>query len=104
VAVTTLNHVNEKSLQHAYSLISNSLVSGGIFYCVAFTTDDPGCGGDAEHASECSHLISHYFQPTELRDSFANLSILEYSEYVKPDTSHGVPHLHAKAKLIAQKR
>jgi tellurite methyltransferase len=104
VAVTTLNHVSEQRLHHAYALISDSLVTGGIFYCVVLTTGDPGFSGDAEHASECSHLISHYFQPTELRSAFANLSILEYSEYVKPDTSHGAPHLHAKAKLVAHKR
>jgi len=103
VAITTLNHIAESDLPHAYKLITDSLDANGILYCVVFTKDDPGFTGDSLHASECSRAVRYFFNHNELSDAFPGLEVMEYSEYVKPDTSHGPPHMHAKAKLVARK-
>ena len=47
--------------------------------------------------------FKHYFSKNELRDYFKEFDILYYNEYIKPDNSHGKPHVHGKAKLIARK-
>ena len=76
---------------------------GGYVYILVFTEDDPGFKKDIENASECSLFIKHYFKKGELRNFFSDFEILEYSEYIKKDTTHGPIHYHGKAKLFARK-
>lgn len=100
---TTLNHLDPDCIIECCTKIYQSLKCDGILYCVAFTTDDPGFKGQNEIASECTHLIKHYFSPGELRKLFSKLKILYYKEYIKVDDSHGPKHFHGKAKLIGKK-
>jgi len=103
VSVTSLDHMPEDSIADACLKIVNVLSSSGLLYAIVFTSDDPGAKGDIEHSSECAKLVTHYFRHGELRDRFDNLDILYYAEYLKDDLSHGKPHKHGKAKIIARK-
>ena len=71
---------------------------GGYIYALVFTEDDPGFHKDTSNASECSSFIKHYFKKNELFEYFSDFDVLEYSEYVKEDTTHGPLHYHGKAK------
>ena len=97
-------NLNEKDyLDKAVEKLKGSLNKGGLVYIVVFTQDDPGYLKQLDNASECSDFIKHYFSKNELRDYFKEFDILYYNEYIKPDNSHGKPHVHGKAKLIARK-
>jgi cyclopropane fatty-acyl-phospholipid synthase-like methyltransferase len=104
VAATSLDHMADDYLQKALSKLKKSLKVGGVVYIVVFTQEDPGFSGDLENASECAPFIQHYFKKNELKNAFADFEILFYDEYKKEDTTHGKPHFHAKAKLIARKK
>lgn len=103
VLLTVLEHMEYNYMLQTISKIKQSMQSGGYIYIVAFTEDDPGFKKDIKNASECSMFIRHYFKKGELFDLFSDFEILEYSEYVKEDDSHGPLHYHGKAKLIAKK-
>lgn len=103
VIQTTLNHMQSAAIPRLCDRLSRALLPGGLIYCVAFTTADPGFLGDRKSASECATLVKYYFPPGTLKEQFSKLSILSYEEYTKEDRSHGPPHVHGKAKLIAKK-
>lgn len=102
VLQTTLNHIPAEDLANVCDRLIDSLAVGGFIYCVCFTEGDPGTNKEIEVASECADLVVHYFKPMELKGLFSALDILHYVEYRKLDTSHGAPHYHAKAKLVAR--
>lgn len=103
IAGTSLDHMDKDYLDKAIIKLKNSLNINGLVYIVVFTQDDPGYLKDLDNASECASFIKHYFSKNELRDYFNDFDILYYNEYIKPDNSHGKPHVHGKAKLIARK-
>ena len=103
VSLTALEHMEYNYMLQAVSMIKQSMQPGGYIYIVAFTEDDPGFKKDIKNASECSMFIQHYFKNGELCRLFSDYEILEYSEYMKEDSTHGPLHYHGKAKLIAKK-
>ena len=103
IAGTSLDHMEKKYLDKAIEKLKESLNLGGLVYIVVFTQDDPGYLKHIDNASECSDFIKHYFSKNELKEYFKEFDILYYDEYIKPDNSHGKPHVHGKAKLIARK-
>lgn len=103
VSLTCLEHMDYSELLRSVQEIKRILRSGAYVYIVAFTEDDPGFKGDIRNASECSKFIKHYFKKNELKNLFSEFQILFYDEYLKEDLSHGKPHYHGKAKLIARK-
>lgn len=103
VLLTVLEHMEYNYMLHTISMIKQTMQPGGYIYIVAFTEDDPGFKKDIENASECSVFIQHYFKKGELCSLFSDYEILEYSEYVKEDSTHGPRHYHGKAKLVAKK-
>lgn len=103
VLLTVLEHMEYNYMLQTISMIKQSMQSGGYIYIVAFTEEDPGFKKDIKNASECSMFIRHYFKKGELFNLFSDFEILEYSEYMKEDASHGPLHYHGKAKLIAKK-
>lgn len=103
LAATSLDHMNKEYINEAIKNLKRSLKIGGFIYIVVFTEDDPGYLKNSVQASECSPFIQHYFKKEELREYFSDFNILFYDEYEKEDRSHGKPHYHAKAKIIAQK-
>lgn len=103
IAGTSLDHMEKKYLDKAIEKLKESLNLGGLVYIVVFTRDDPGYLRQLDNASECSDFIKHYFAKNELKEYFKDFDILYYDEYIKADNSHGKPHIHGKAKLIARK-
>lgn len=103
IAGTSLDHMEEKYLVKSIKKLRESLIVGGLIYIVVFTEKDPGYLKQVDNASECSNFIKHYFKENELKEYFNGFDILYYNEYMKPDNTHGNPHVHGKAKLIARK-
>lgn len=103
LAGTSLDHMEKQYLDCAINKLKNSLNIGGFIYIVVFTKKDPGYLKQFEQASECSCFIQHYFEENELRECFQDFDVLYYNEYMKPDHTHGKPHVHGKAKIIARK-
>ena len=103
VALTSLEHMDYDYLLEAVKEIKRILKPGGYIYAMVFTEDDPGYKKDLLNASECALFIKHYFKKGELKELFSDFEILEYSEYMKIDETHGPTHYHGKAKLFARK-
>lgn len=103
VALTSLEHMDYDYLLEAVRKIKGVLKPGGYIYAMVFTEEDPGFKKDLPNASECALFIKHYFKKDELKELFSDFDILEYSEYMKIDETHGPVHYHGKAKLFARK-
>lgn len=103
VTITTLEHLSRADRQLLRPKIEMSLVPGGILVAAVFLDDDPGALNAAEGASETADHVISYFAHGELSSLFSDMEILHYSEYRKLDTSHGAPHYHSRADLIARK-
>lgn len=103
VALTSLEHMDYEYLLEAVQEIKRVLKTGGYIYAMVFTEDDPGYKKDMSNASECALFIKHYFKKGELKELFSDFEILEYSEYMKIDETHGPVHYHGKAKMFARK-
>jgi tellurite methyltransferase len=104
VAVASFSSISVEKMTDLRDRIVMGLVPGGYLYAVAFTVEDPGYAQQEPRAmSECHFCVKHYFGPGELKALFSPLQIIAYAEYIKPDHTHGRPHVHGKAKLIAQK-
>ena len=103
VALTSLEHMETDYLSKTIDEIKRVMKPGGYIYIIVFTEEDPGFKKDTSNASECALFVKHYFRKNELRNYFSDFEILEYSEYVKEDTTHGPIHYHGKAKLFARK-
>ena len=111
VAATILDHLPDKLRRRAIRGIKTALKPGGILYANVFTVSDPGyklkkTGADADSMAEVSETaagIAHYFSKDELKAVFKDFSVITYYEKVEPDHSHGRPHFHGWACLLAQK-
>ncbi|MFQ6014102.1 MAG: class I SAM-dependent methyltransferase [Anaerolineae bacterium] len=113
LAVATLHFLTREELEEAARRIRDGLGPGGAVFITVFTTDDPGY----QRAQEAGLKILeentffspglngpiHYFAPDELRDLFADFEILHYAEERFLDVTHGSPHYHAGATLLARK-
>lgn len=104
VALTSFEHMEYDYMCKAICEIKKMMAIGGYIYIIVFTEEDPGFNKDFDNASECSLFVKHYFKKNELKEFFYNFEILEYSEYIKEDTTHGLIHYHGKAKLFARKK
>ncbi len=112
VAATILDHLDDPLRKRTIQNIKYALKPGGHLYANVFTRSDPGCKmqaaaghspPSAEGVSETAGCIAHYFSSRELKTVFSDLSIITYDEAVEPDHSHGRPHFHGWAWLLAQK-
>ena len=103
VALTSLEHMDYDYLLEAVKEIKRILKPGGYIYAMVFTEDDPGYKKDLLNASECALFIKQKKKKGELKELFSDFEILEYSEYMKIDETHGPTHYHGKAKLFARK-
>jgi len=110
VAATILDHLPDKLRFETASRIKHALKPGGILYVNVFTVLDPGyashpgtTGGGRQNVSDTADCIEHYFNPGELRHLFGGLEILHEYEGIEPDISHGTPHHHGWACLLAKK-
>jgi len=112
VCATILDHLEGDLRRRTIRGVKSALKPGGVLYANVFTVSDPGCkraradGGRAateEGISDTADCIAHYFARDELKTVFADFSIITYYETVEPDHSHGRPHYHGWACLLAQK-
>jgi len=111
VAATILDHLDDPNRKRVVAGIRTALKPGGILYANVFTVADPGCGADSrqtpdnqnEEISDTAGGMAYYFSPNELKALFADWKILHYYEGVEPDRSHGRPHSHGWACLLAAK-
>ena len=115
VAATVLDHLSDDLRQQTIDGMRSALKPGGILYVNVFTVDDPGyllkqtAAGenplpeDSSDVSDTAFCMEYYFTPNELRSCFNEYTLLYYYEGVEPDLSHGRPHHHGWACLLAQK-
>ena len=111
VAATILDHLPDKQRRKTIRGIKTALKPGGILYANVFTVSDPGyklkkTGADTNSmagVSETATGMAHYFSKDELKSVFKDFSVITYYEKVEPDHSHGRPHFHGWACLLAQK-
>ena len=122
VCATILDHLEGELRRRTIRAVRSALKPGGVLYANVFTVSDPGCKGArgggsragggrgggsraaaASGVSDTAECIAHYFGREELKTVFADLSVITYYETVEPDHSHGRPHYHGWACLLAQK-
>jgi len=110
VAATILDHLDDALRARIAEGIASALSHGGILYANVFTVDDPGLllqRGEMEippeTVSETAECMAHYFDRGELVNLFSGLHVLYYYEGIEPDASHGRPHRHGWACLLAKK-
>ncbi|MFZ5563087.1 MAG: class I SAM-dependent methyltransferase [Thermodesulfobacteriota bacterium] len=106
VAATILDHLETDPRNRAMAGMVSALKPGGLLYVNVFTTEDPGYAAgspDAEGVSDTAFGMAYYFEPGELKSCFPGLTLLDYYEGIEKDTSHGKPHHHGWASLIAKK-
>jgi len=109
VMATVLDHLSERLREQTIKGINHALKPNGIAYLNVFTIEDPGYqlvkdkSKSPDNISDTAECMEYYFQPNELKKSFADLTVIYYYEGVEPDLSHGQPHEHGWACLLAKK-
>jgi tellurite methyltransferase len=110
VAATVLDHLFQELLIETVAKIKSALKPGGILYVNVFTVLDPGYemqkisgAFGSKNISDTAECMEHYFQKGELKALFKDFDILYDYEGVEPDLSHGAPHHHGWACLLAKK-
>ncbi len=107
VGVTILDHITEEEGKKVAESITDALKPGGFVFVEAFTVHDPAASTarkENETISETASFVQHYFDDGELAAWFSKLETLLYEEIMKYDDSHGEPHYHGLARLIARKQ
>jgi cyclopropane fatty-acyl-phospholipid synthase-like methyltransferase len=102
VAHTVIDHLSEEEGNALVVRLKHSLRKGGAFYAAVFTTEDPACA-DGTSGSDTMHLVQRFFAPHELPSLFSDMNILDYNEERFLSRSHGEPHYHAVAVILASK-
>lgn len=104
VAVTLFDHLPGDDVDNLFGKMVGSLRVGGTLFVKVHTIADPGCRKNGEPASELSRMILHYFEPKELLHLVdGNLDVVSYDERTEQDASHGAPHMHGFATVLATK-
>ena len=111
VAATVLDHLSDELRLNTIKGIKKALKSEGTLYVNVFTVSDPGYikrqkNPDASNhgnISDTAECMEYYFDSNELKSLFCDLNILYYYEGIEPDLSHGNPHDHGWACLLAKK-
>ncbi|MEM9368640.1 MAG: class I SAM-dependent methyltransferase [Planctomycetota bacterium] len=112
IATTVLDHIPEADSIAVWKQLCRSLTPDGLMYVQVHTTEDPGCGiapgcNRESPISETAEAVINYFPPNRLvrwaSQAQSQLRVLRYEERLEWDTTHGEPHLHGKAVLLAVK-
>ncbi|MDA3898031.1 MAG: class I SAM-dependent methyltransferase [Desulfobacteraceae bacterium] len=111
VAATVLDHLSEKLRLSTIKGIKKALKPDGTLYINVFTVSDPGYirrqkgpeESNAANISDTAECMEYYFDSNELKSLFCDFHILYYYEGIEPDLSHGNPHDHGWACLLAKK-
>ena len=95
-----------KKVKKVAESIIQALKPDGFLFIEVFTIHDPGAKlsrEQGESISETATFVKHFFDEGELAKWFARLETVLYEEIMKYDDSHGEPHYHGLARLIAKK-
>jgi cyclopropane fatty-acyl-phospholipid synthase-like methyltransferase len=111
VAATVLDHLADELRLNTIKGIKKALKPEGTLYVNVFTVSDPGCRKKQKNPeepnytniSDTAECMEYYFESNELKSHFSDLNILYYYEGIETDLSHGRPHDHAWACLLARK-
>ncbi len=111
IAATVLDHLSDELRLRTINGIKKALKPGGTIYINVFTVNDPGCiqnqnttdAKSSSNVSDTAECMEYYFEPDELTSVFRDFNILYYYEGLEPDLSHGRPHNHGWACLLACK-
>lgn len=107
VATTAFDHIEREKSRAVLPKIAEALTDTGVLYAEVHTTEDPGSPtgfGSRLNApvSDTADAIAHYFEPNELLGLVAkHLRIIHYEERREWDHTHGRPHVHGKAIVLA---
>lgn len=107
IAVTILDHMREAEGQQVARAMIDALKPAGFLFVESFTIHDPAASttrDENEVISETASFVQHFFEEGELATWFSALETILYEEIMKYDDSHGEPHYHGVARLIARKR
>lgn len=105
IAVTILDHISEEEGKKVAASIIDALKPGGFVFIETFTIHDPAANAarkENETISETASFVQHFFDEGELAAWFSQLETVLYEEIMKYDDSHGEPHYHGVARLIAK--
>ncbi len=110
VAATVLDHLPREDLDAVWNAMVSALSCPGMLFVEVHTTEDPaspvgaGAASDAPISESAVH-VKHYFRPNELLTLvWPRLRVCRYEERREWDQTHGAPHKHGKASLIAVPR
>lgn len=109
VATTVLCHLSEDDGLELWKRMAAAIDDSGMIYAEVHTTEDPGCDEspgreNCNPVSETASAVIHYFRPGELLRwamHWPSLRVLRYEERLEWDYTHGQPHQHGKAILVA---
>ncbi|EGF29825.1 class I SAM-dependent methyltransferase [Rhodopirellula baltica] len=110
IATTVLDHIPGTDAPAVWKKMCASLTDHGMLYAQVHTTEDPGSnqspGKESDQpVSETAGAVINYFRPNQLVgwacDPDSKLRVLRYEERLEWDTTHGAPHQHGKAVLLA---
>jgi len=109
VATTVLCHMSEDDGLALWHRMVDAITKVGMIYAEVHTTEDPGSGEspgreNQNPISETAAAVVHYFRPGELLRwamSSPSIRVLRYEERLEWDYTHGDPHQHGKAILVA---
>lgn len=104
VARTVLHHFRKDDLGLLMPRIKAAVKHRGFFVGTVFATSGPN-PNDSEHqlVTEFADTIAHQFTPCELLEWFNDWRVHLYQIKRQLDQSHGHPHIHVTAKLIAER-
>ncbi len=111
VVATVLDHLSGEIRRNVINGIKKALRPVGTLYVNVFTVSDPGYikrqknpdDSDYANISDTAECMEYYFDSNELKSHFCDFNILYYYEGIEPDLSHGQPHDHGWACLLASK-
>jgi cyclopropane fatty-acyl-phospholipid synthase-like methyltransferase len=98
IASAVLHFINREQLQPLAQRLIKSLISGGMLFAAAITTDDPAY--QKAQAPDATH-VHHFFGRGELRRLFLPLDVVVYEESRRsaPESMYGY---RSGATLIAR--
>lgn len=109
VATTVLCHLSADDGLQLWKRMAAAINDTGMVYAEVHTTEDPGSDEspgceNRNPVSETASAVIHYFRSGELLRwamHCPTLRVLRYEERLEWDYTHGQPHQHGKAILVA---
>jgi len=111
VVATVLDHLSDELRHNTIRGIKKALKPDGTVYINVFTVSDPGYimrkkvpdKLNPANVSDTAECMEYYFDSSELKSLFCDYNILYYYEGIEKDLSHGQPHDHGWACMLAKK-